>query len=116
MQIKTPSNTQDTPKEPQKDTPKEPQKTDSNFSYIRLLEEAKKIKASLVPDLKTARFELSGNILTLIFSREWHYNRVNKPDMKNLIAEMLQGIYSENWTIECRLEWSNWANIMNEVF
>ena len=112
MQIKTPSNTQDTPKEPQKDTPKEPQKdtpkepqkTDSNFSYIRLLEEAKKIKASLVPDLKTARFELSGNMLILIFSKEWHYNRVNKPDMKNLIAEMLQGIYSENWTIECRLE------------
>lgn len=86
------------------------------FSYIRLLEETKKVKASLVPDLKTARFDLSGNILTLIFSKQWHFNRVNQTDMKNIIAEMLQSIYTGNWKIECRLDSSNWANIMNEVF
>ena len=91
--------------------------TDSaTFSYIHLLEEAKNIRASLVPDLKTARFELSGKTLTLIFAKGWHYNRVNKPDMKNLIAEMLQNIYTGNWNIECQLEWANRSTIADDVF
>jgi hypothetical protein len=62
---------------------------DSSFSYIRLLEEIKKAKATLVLDLKTARFELNGTILTLIFAKEWHYNRTNNPSMKNIISECL---------------------------
>ena len=45
------------------------QQSNNQFSYIRLLEEIKKTKATLVLDLKTARFELQGNALTLIFSK-----------------------------------------------
>ncbi len=89
----------------------------SSFSYIRLLEEIKKNKATLVLDLKTARFEHSGNILTLIFSKEWHYNRANTPSMRGIICENLEIIYGGNWKVECRLDWNTiGANIVDEVF
>jgi hypothetical protein len=68
---------------------KKTENTTSPFSYIRLLEEIKKIKSTLVLDLKTARFEIKENNLTFIFSKEWHYNRTNDPSMKTLIAETL---------------------------
>lgn len=88
----------------------------SSFSYIRLLEEIKKTKATLVLDLKTARFELSGNLLTLIFTKEWHYNRANTPSMKGIICENLETLYGTGWTVTCRIEGNNGASIADEVF
>lgn len=76
----------------------------SDFNYIHLLEEIKKIKATLVLDLKTARFEQGTNSLTLIFSKEWHYNRANTPAMRNIVIESLNTLYSNNWSVVCRLE------------
>jgi hypothetical protein len=90
--------------------------TTSPFSYIKLLEEVKKIKSTLVLDLKTARFELAGTLLTLIFSKEWHYNRTNTPSMKNIISESLTSLYTGNWIIECRLDGMSGANIADDVF
>lgn len=92
-------------------------KTSTNtFSYIRLLEEIKKIKSTLVLDLKTARFELKDTLLVLIFSKEWHYNRANDPSMRVIILEQLESMYSGNWKIECRLDGTNNMNIADEVF
>ena len=88
----------------------------STFNYIRLLEEIKKIKATLVLDLKTARFEQKDKNLTLIFSKGWHHNRVNDPAMRTLIADTLTTLYSGAWTIVCRLEWAPGADIAEGVF
>lgn len=90
--------------------------SNSTFSYIRLLEEIKKVKSTLVLDLKTARFEHTGMVLTLIFTKEWHYNRTNNPSMKNIISECLEWLYTGNWIIECRLDGMSWANIADDVF
>ncbi len=72
---------------------KKTESTSSSFSYIRLLEEVKKLKSTLVLDLKTARFELSDKNLTLLFNKEWHYNRTNTPTMKSTIIEALEILY-----------------------
>ena len=88
----------------------------STFSYIRLLEEVKKTKATLVLDLKTARFELKDKHLTLIFSKGWHHNRANDPAMRSIISETLETLYSGAWTIVCRLEWTPGADIADGVF
>jgi len=63
------------------------------FSYIRFLEEVKKVKATLVLDLKTARFENKDNTITFMFSKEWHYNRANDPSMKTIIGDVLTSLY-----------------------
>ncbi len=88
----------------------------SSFSYIHLLEEVKKVKSTLVLDLKTARFELSDTILILVFVKEWHYNRANTPSMKNIISESLTNLYTGNWSIECRLDVAGGASIADGVF
>ncbi len=90
--------------------------SNSSFSYIRLLEEIKKNKATLVLDLKTARFELSDNLLTLIFTKEWHYNRTNTPSMKSVICENLELLYGNSWKVECRLDGSSSTSIIDDVF
>ncbi len=86
------------------------------FNYIRLLEEIKKIKATLVLDLKTARFDRKDTTLTLIFSQDWHYNRANTPAMRNIIAETLETLYTGTWNITCRIEWLPESGIADEVF
>ena len=87
------------------------------FSYIRLLEEIKKIKSTLVLDLKTARFETKENSLTFIFSKSWHYNRANDPAMKTIITEQLEKMYGGTWKVECKLEASaSHIEILDEVF
>lgn len=95
---------------------KKTENTTSPFSYIRLLEEIKKIKSTLVLDLKTARFEIKDNNLTFIFSKEWHYNRTNDPSIKTLIAETLTGLYGGNWNVICRIDSAVNANLLDEVF
>ncbi len=107
----------------QDDNQKEIQKTEkkaetpiSTFNYIRLLEAIKKTKATLVLDLKTARFEQSDTNLTLIFSKWWHHTRANNPAMRTLISETLETLYGGTWNIVCRLEWTPGANIADEIF
>lgn len=88
----------------------------STFNYIRLLEAIKNTKATLVLDLKTARFEQSDTNLTLIFSKWWHHTRANNPAMRTLISETLETLYGGTWNILCRLEWTPGANIADEIF
>ncbi len=88
----------------------------STFNYIRLLEEIKKTKATLVLDLKTARFELKDKHLTLIFSKGWHHNRANDPAMRGIISETLETLYWGVWNIVCRLEWTPGADIADGIF
>ncbi|MBC7503809.1 DNA polymerase III subunit gamma/tau [Candidatus Gracilibacteria bacterium] len=88
----------------------------SNFNYIHLLEEIKKTKSTLVLDLKTARFEHTKNSLTLIFSKEWHYNRANTPAMRNIVIETLGNLYSNSWSVVCRLEGMPGVSIADVVF
>jgi hypothetical protein len=92
-------------------------KTIPQFSYVALLDSLKTTKAALVIDLKTARFELDGNKLTLIFPKNWNYTRVNTAEMKNTIAEALATKFGGNWLVECRLDEAKLqANIADDVF
>lgn len=97
-------------------TPKSPSNTNTSFSYIRFLEEVKKIKSTLVLDLKTARFETKDNTITFMFSKEWHYNRANDPSMKAIITEVLSGLYGGEWNVICKLDSSINLNMVDEVF
>ncbi|MFZ2255396.1 MAG: hypothetical protein WAW59_04645 [Patescibacteria group bacterium] len=92
-------------------------KTTPQFSYIVLLEALKSTKPALVIDLKTARFELDGLKLILIFPKNWNYTRVSTNEMKNIITETLTGKFGGNWSVECRLEESKLqANIADDIF
>ena len=94
------------------------EKTPQNptFSYIRFLEEIKKVKSSLVLDLKTARFELKEKNLILLFAKEWHFNRTNDTSMKNIIIETLENLYGTGWSLDCRLDARANPIILDEVF
>jgi len=94
------------------------EKTPQNptFSYIRFLEEIKKVKSSLVLDLKTARFELKEKNLILLFAKEWHFNRTNDTSMKNIIIETLESLYGTGWSLDCRLDARANPIILDEVF
>ncbi len=90
--------------------------TSSSFSYIEFLEAVKKSKPALVTDLKTARFEIQGTVLTLIFAKEWHYGRINTPASKNILVEILKEIYDQDWTLLCKLDATPGVNIANDIF
>ncbi len=103
----------------EKETKKTVEKTDtvnSSFSYIEFLEAVKQSKPTLVIDLKTARFEIRDTTLTLIFSKEWHYGRINTSSSKNALAEVLQQLYEINYNILCKLDTTPGANIADDVF
>lgn len=92
-------------------------KTTPQFSYIVLLEALKSTKPALVIDLKTARFELDGTKLILIFPKNWNYTRVNTAEMKNTITETLIGKFGGEWSVECRLDESKiQASLVDDVF
>lgn len=76
----------------------------------------KRSKPALVTDLKTARFEITGTTLTLIFSKEWHYGRINTPSSKNTLSEILGELYKTEWGIMCKLDIATSANIADDVF
>jgi hypothetical protein len=60
-----------------------------NFSFLTLLHTIKTTKPALVVDLKTARYEVSGSTLKLIFTKNWNYGRVNTPQIKTALSEIL---------------------------
>ncbi len=88
---------------------------EGDFSYILLLNHLKETKPALTTDLKSARFEVSEQKLTLIFEKEWNFGRVNTPTIKNLFVEGLEKLFGIWWVVECQL-WSNRSISVDEVF
>ncbi len=76
-----------------------------NFSYISLLSKVKETKPALAIDLKSARFEVDGRKLTLIFEKDWNFQRVNTPIIKNSLIEILDALFLPGWSLFCELSW-----------
>lgn len=44
-------------------------------------------------DLKSARFQVDDTTLILTFNKKWNYDRVNKIEKKNIIAEGITTLF-----------------------
>jgi hypothetical protein len=90
--------------------------TNTTFSFPTLVNKIKESSPALTTDLKTARFTLEGTTLTLIFSKNWNYERVNTPKVKNIITEICTSIFGGEWGVKCELQEGGNMNISEEIF
>ena len=84
-----------------------PLESNTSFSYPALISHLKSTEPALTVDLKTARFQVDGTTLTLIFGKKWNYDRVNTPKVRNNIGEAITELYKAHWNIECKLDEKN---------
>jgi DNA polymerase III subunit gamma/tau len=88
----------------------------TSFSFPALVHHLRSTSPALTTDLKTARFELDGNSLKLIFSKKWNYDRVDTVIVRNTITEACSGLFEGVWEVKCELrEWAD-MNISEGVF
>ena len=91
--------------------------TDTVFSFPRLIAHFRDTNPALMTDLKSARFGIDEQTLTLIFMKSWNHGRVNTPKVKHIITEALSSIFSGNWKVECKIEEGKHGNMgIDEVF
>ncbi len=91
--------------------------TSTIFSFPLIISHFRQANPALMTDLKSARFQVDGQILIFIFTKSWNHGRVNTPKVKNLITEALSTLFSGDWRVECKLEEWNHGNIgADEVF
>lgn len=89
---------------------------ESSFSYILLLNTLKATKPALVADLKSARFEQKDRVLSLIFEKEWNYQRVNTPIVRGIICETLENLFQGTWNVVCQLWGETNKELVDQVF
>jgi hypothetical protein len=65
-----------------------------------------------------ARFTRKWTHLTLTFSKKWNYDRINTPNIKWLLTEVVESLFGGgNWIVECELADGNHHHeILEEVF
>ena len=81
--------------------------TSKTFSFPLLITHFRDTNPALMTDLKSARFVIDGQNLTLIFMKSWNHGRVNTPKVKNIITEALSSIFAGDWRVECKIEEGN---------
>ncbi len=97
-----------------KESPAPKSSSGGTFSYPALIMKVKELQPALTTDLKLARFEIDGTHLTLIFSKKWNYDRVNKPAMKSIIVDSLGTLYGTSWELTCRLSEAH-PNVVSDI-
>lgn len=75
-----------------------------SFSFPLLVAKLKESNPALTVDLKSARFNTEGTKLTLIFSKNWNFERVNVSKVRNLIADTCQSTFGGDWEVQCELK------------
>ncbi len=86
-----------------------------NFSYRRFLDELKG-HSGLVFALKSASFTCENTFLTLSFTSQWNYNKVNEIQTKTLIQERLSSTFGGDWTVECKLNPNPDTSHVDDIF
>ena len=87
------------------------------FSFPILINHFRETNPALMTDLKTARFQVEGEKLILIFWKGWNHGRVNTPKVKNEIIEATEKLGMSITSLECSLATTSGNDLnIDEIF